>query len=182
MDLIFYIFLGIVVIMGGLGIIYITFYNQMQNYLIRINEAESIIDIALRERYDLIEKSEKVLKKEVKLDLHEFRALKAIKKENISSFDFDRSTTKCINLIIQVKKDYPSLDNNSDFKIIFQDIKYSEEKIESGKSFYNRYTTKLNKIIARFPSNIIASIHHIKTRNYFDGKNLHDDNENDFKL
>ena len=154
----------------------------MQNHIIRLNEAESVIDESLRVRYDLINKAAKILKSETKLELKEFKELNTLKKDEVSSFDFDRATTKCIDIIYQIKKDYPNLDKNPEFKSIFQDIKYSEEKIESGKSFYNVYTTKINKLISRFPSNVIARIHHIGKRNYFDGKNMNDDIENDFKL
>ena len=61
-------------------------------------------------------------------------------------------------------------------------IRYSDEILEASKSFYNKYTTEINLIIKSFPTNIIAKIHKIKVRNYFDGKNMFDEEIKDFKL
>ena len=58
MLLIFAIILVICFIFG----IYITLYNKIQNYTIRINEAESIIDNNLREKYDNINKCVSLIK------------------------------------------------------------------------------------------------------------------------
>jgi len=182
MHTIVYIFLTFVIVFGLLGIIYINCYNIMHNHIIRLNEAESMIDESLRVRYDLINSITKILKKETKLELKEFKELNDLKKDEVSSFDFDRATTKCIDLVYQIKKDYPNLDEVEEFRNVFQKIKFSEEKIEAAKIFYNAYTTKLNKLISKFPSNIIARIHRLNKRYYFDGKNMDDDIYNDFKL
>ena len=56
------------------------------------------------------------------------------------------------------------------------------ERLEATKSFYNKYTSLLNKLIKKFPSNILAKIHHIEVQTYFDGKDLFDDKKEDFKL
>lgn len=182
MQTIIYIILAVVVIFSLLGIIYIVIYNNIQNIIIRTNESESIIDEALRERFDLIVKSEEIIKDNVKVNLDSFEEVKELKNQNISNFDFDRKTTECINFIYQLKKDYTSLENNANFKDIIQGLNRSAEKIESAKSFYNKYTTKLNKYIRKFPSNIIAKIHKIYNKGYFDNKDMDDDIIDDFKI
>ena len=78
--------------------------------------------------------------------------------------------------------DYDSLEKNKDFTNIINSLYDSDEKLEAAKSFYNKYTSKLNEVIRKFPSNIIALIHQIKTKAYFDGKNMFDDEIEDFKL
>ena len=40
----------------------------------------------------------------------------------------------------------------------------------------------LNAHIRKFPNNIVAKIHQIKSKPYFDGKDMFDDNTKDFKL
>ena len=57
MLLIFAMLLVICIIIG----IYITLFNKIQNFSIRINEAESIIDNNLREKYDNINKCVSVI-------------------------------------------------------------------------------------------------------------------------
>ena len=40
----------------------------------------------------------------------------------------------------------------------------------------------LNKAIKKFPSNIIAKIHHLDPQTFFDGKDMFDDDKEDFKI
>ena len=65
---------------------------------------------------------------------------------------------------------------------IINNLKDNDEILEAAKSFYNKYTTEINLLIKKFPTNIIAKFHKIKLRNYFDGKNMFDDEIKDFKL
>lgn len=182
MEMFIYVFLFIVIILGIIGIIYMVLYNRMQNYMIRINEAEHAIDEILRERFDLIIRVENLINNSIDISLDVFDEVKKMKAQKFSSFTFDRKTTECINVINQIKKDYPILEENRGLKDIMIDFKTSEEKIEAAKSFYNKYTTSLNEMIYKFPSNIIARIHRLKVKNYFDDKDLTDDIINDFKI
>ena len=120
----------------------------------------------------------KLLKKEVTY----FKDLEMLKKEDISNFDLDRKIVEGENLIHQVKNDYKSLNDNEEYISIINDLKDSDELLEAAKSFYNKYTTEINLLIKKFPTNIIAKFHKIKLRNYFDGKNMFDDEIKDFKL
>ena len=120
----------------------------------------------------------KLLKKEVTY----FKELEELKKKNISNFDIDRKITEGENLIFKVKNDYNSLNNNEEYIEIINALKESDEILEAAKSFYNKYTSEINLIIKSFPTNLIAKIHKIKLRNYFDGKNMFDDEIKDFKL
>ena len=182
MKLILIIILFIILTVGFLIIQYIFNYNKLQEMNIKINEAESIIDNELRKKYDLIIRSSTIVNKLLKKDVTYFKELEKLKKENISNFDLDRNITEGENLIYKVKTDYKSLDNNEEYNVIINSLKDCDEILEAAKSFYNKYTTEINLIIKKFPTNIIAKIHKIKVRNYFDGKNMFDDEIKDFKL
>ena len=179
MNLIMIIILIAIVLIGILIISYIYNYNNLQELNIKINESGSIIDNELRNKYDLIMKTiNKLLNKEVTY----FKDLEKLKKEDISNFDLDRKIIEGENLIHQVKNDYKSLNDNEEYISIINDLKDSDELLEAAKSFYNKYTTEINLLIKKFPTNIIAKFHKIKLRNYFDGKNMFDDEIKDFKL
>lgn len=182
MNLILVIILISIIIIGFITIQYIYKYNKLQEMNIKINEAESIIDNELRNKYDLIIRSSTTINKLVKKDITYFKNLEKLKKENISNFEMDRTITEGENLIIKVKNDHASLSNNEEYSEIINSLKESDEILEAAKSFYNKYTTEINLLIKKFPSNIIAKIHKIKIRNYFDGKNMFDDEIKDFKL
>ena len=46
----------IIVLACAIAVFYATIYNKFQEYIIRINEVESMIDTYLRNKYDLIAK------------------------------------------------------------------------------------------------------------------------------
>ena len=171
-----------IILIGILIISYIYNFNNLQEKNIKINESESIIDNELRNKYDLIMKSSTTINKLLKKEVTYFKDLEKLKKDNISNFDLDRKIVEGENLIHQVKNDYKSLEDNEEYISIINDLKDSDEILEAAKAFYNKYTTEINLLIKKFPTNIIAKFHKIKLRNYFDGKNMFDDEIKDFKL
>lgn len=182
MKLILIIILIAIILIGILVIQYIFNYNKLQEMNIKINESESIIDNELRNKYDLIIRSSNIINKLLKKEITYFKDLEKLKKDNISNFEIDRKITEGEHLIHKVKNDYKSLEENEEYTNIIDSLKDSDEILSAAKSFYNKYTTEINLIIKKFPTNIIAKIHRIKVRNYFDGKNMFDDEIKDFKL
>ena len=176
------ILLTIVIFTGIIVVTYIILYNNIQAFNIKINEAESIIDDLLRNKYDNLDNMKSIILKETDLPEQTFEVFEKIKNVNISSFDLDRKLTEIYSLINQIKLDYDKLDSNEDFSNYFEDVYEIDEKLEAAKSFYNKYTTLLNTAIKKFPSNVIASFHHIKAKAYFDGKDMFDEEIKDFKL
>jgi len=182
MNIVLQIICVIIGIGGLLAIFYIAVYNKIQVLNIRVNEAETIIDEELRKKYDLILQSEAIIKKTTKKEITLFQELKELKSKDISTFDFERKCVEGYNLIKQIQSDYENLDKNDEFLKIVNSIMDSNEKLEAAKSFYNKYTSKLNEVIKKFPSNIVALIHQVKVKTYFDGKNMFDEEIEDFKL
>lgn len=182
MKIILVVIILAIIIIGTIIIEYIFNYNKIQSINIKINESESIIDNELRNKYDLIIRSSSIINKLLKKEVTYFKDLENLKKENISNFEMDRKITEGENLIYKVKNDFKSLNENDEYLDIINSLKNCDEILEAAKSFYNKYTTEINLLIKKFPTNIIAIIHKIKTKNYFDGKNMFDDEIKDFKL
>lgn len=179
---IIYTLLFLLIIICSLAIGYIVLYNSIQHYTTKVDQAESIIDETLRKRYDLIISASKIIDKVVTDKKHLFKDFAKVKDENITNFDLDRRITENIILIKQLRTDYTELQENKEFKVIFNDLKATEEKLQAAKSYYNNYTNLLNDQIRKFPSNIIAKMHDVKIKLFFDGKDMHDDVIDDFKL
>ena len=168
---------ALILILVGL---YISIYNKLQKNLIRINEAEFEIDETLRKRYDILVQIEDIINDSTKLKQDNFKELKDKTKE-ISNFDFDRTLTKAANTFNKIWQDYPVELDKDEFRQLMTDLKINEERNEASKSYYNKYTTRLNELIKKFPSNIIARIHDMDERLYFDNKEMNDENILDFK-
>ena len=58
----------------------------------------------------------------------------------------------------------------------------SESEIVAARKYYNDIITDYNKLVRTFPSNVVAKICGYKIKTYFDGKDMEDDDIQDFKL
>ena len=144
---ILYAFLFIIIIFGSSGILYVYQYNKLQHSKTKINQAECLIDEALRSRYDLLVRVDKYIQTELENDKTFFKNLDKLKNENISNFDLDRRITEYYNLWMQIKNDYPDLNNKKAFKELINEDKRLDEKLQAAKSYYNKYTSELNDLI-----------------------------------
>lgn len=172
-----------IIIILLLVIWFISVYNVFQDYIIRINEVDANIDTSLRKRFDLLMKANEVITSilDLKKDaLPEIKKLKDDKK--ISSFDLDRKLYESLDTYYGMREEYPQLKENADFVKTDIEIHNSESEIGAYRRYYNDCITKYNKLIKSFPSSVVALLTRQKVKNYFDGKNLYDDNIDDFKL
>ncbi len=173
----------IILIVGGIGTItYIVYYNALQDCKVKIDEAESMIDEALRSKYDILLKLESIIKNNIKETKINFKDLNDLKKESISNFQLERKLVDTVLLISKIQDDFPELEEQKDYRQLLNDIRVMDERINASKKFYNKYTSKSNELVRKFPSNIIAKFHNITIRNFFDNKDMNDDIINDFKL
>ena len=173
----------IILIVGGIGTItYIVYYNALQDCKVKIDEAESMIDEALRSKYDILLKLESIIKNNIKETKINFKDLNDLKKESISNFKLERKLVDTVLLISKIQDDFPELEEQKDYRELLNDIRVMDERINASKKFYNKYTSKSNELVRKFPSNIIAKFHNITIRNFFDNKDMNDDIINDFKL
>ena len=177
-----YAVLFIVIIIGAIAILYIYQYNKLQHSKTKIDQAEYLIDESLRGKYDLLLEADNFTMRELKKDKSFFKGLDKLKNENISNFDLDRRFKDYDGILNQLKADYVELANNKEFKKLVNDNKRLDEKLQAAKSFYNKYTSELNDLIRKFPSNIVARMHGMEIKTFFDGKNMQDEIFDDFKL
>ena len=170
-----YTLLIIIIIISILAMGYIIIYNKMKSNQSKIEKVESIIDEDLRHKYDLLSEIESNLNS--KKDY--FKDFKDLKNEDISNFDLER---KLKEAEITIKKACEDNKLNDSTKELFYQIKTINEKLSAGISYYNHYMHKRNDYIRRFPNNIIARIHNIEVKPFFDQKDMSDDILDDFKL
>lgn len=171
----------IIIIVSLLGICYINIYNNYQNYVIRINESEAFIDTTLRKRFDLLNKSIEIIKANTK-EKDVLKSIEELKTMKLSNFDLDRKLYEAINEFDKYKENYDELKNLESFVKIELGLFESESEIVAARKYYNDIITDYNRLVKRFPSNLVAKISNYRTKTYFDGKNMEDDDTKDFKL
>ena len=175
------IILIIIILFSGF-FVYVTIHNKFQDYIIKINEVESKIDDSLREKFDTLLNLNNLLKEKIGTKKALVDDLSNLKDENISSFDMDRKLVEAMNKVIFIKEKYTELENDEDISKLICNIDDTDESLRACKKYYNETITEYNKLIRKIPYNIIGKILKYKEKPFFDGKNMYDEDINDFKI
>ena len=179
---VFFITLLIIIFICLILVWYINTYNKFQKFIIRINEAETNIDTLLRKRFDLLNKSINIIKGNINTEEDVLGLIVKLRSRKLSNFDLDRQLYEAINEFNYYKENYPELSESDSFVKIDISLNESEHEMTALRKYYNDIITEYNKLIRKFPTNIVALISKYKEKTYYDGKNMNDDIVNDFKL
>lgn len=186
MDALMLLLLCIVIIICLLSGIYIYLYNRIQDYIVKINEVESIIDTNLRNKYDNINRCVSIINGDEaiskKIDKKMFDEVVRLRNRKISNFDLDRKLIEANNNFLTLKEKYPKLNKIDEIQTITKNINDCDEKLAVNRDYYNRNIAEYNKLIKLFPTNIVAKICKYNEKLFFDRKDMNDDDYNDFKL
>ncbi len=156
-------------------------YNTFQGLSIKINEAEANIDSTLRKRYDLLHKAAKIFEShdESQKILEQITSLKSKK---ISNFDLDRKLYDALVEYTNYLEVNNELKTNENIVKIDYALNESEQELIAYRGYYNSMITVYNKKVKKFPSSFLALTFRFKIKNYYDNKDMTDEDINDFKL
>lgn len=182
MESLLIIVLVIIVIICALVIFYARIYNKFQDYIIRINEVESIIDTSLRSKYDLINRAIPIIKSNIDSDKDMFGEIVKLRSRKIGNFELFRVLKKASIELEGLHSTHPEMDKSDEIKKIIKEIKEIDDKVDNSTSYYNDNITIYNTLIKKFPSNIVAMLCKYKEKLFFDRKDMSDDDYDDFKL
>lgn len=176
------VILVIIIIVCLISIFYASIYNKFQDYIIRINEVESIIDKNLRNKYDLINRMIPIIKGNIDKDKDMFEEIIKIRSRKISNFELYRILMQSSIQLSSLKKEFPDINKSAEIKKLTKQIEDIDSKIENYIDYYNDNITIYNTLVKKFPSNLIALFSKYKEKLFFDRKDMSDDDYNDFKL
>lgn len=178
----FFITLIIIIFICLILIWFVNTYNKFQSFIIRINEVEANIDTTLRKRFDLLNKSINIIKGNINTEEEVLELIVKLRSRKISNFDLDRQLYEAINEFNYYKENYSELNESDALIKIDISLTESEHEITALRKYYNDMITDYNKLVRKFPSNLVSLILKYKEKTYYDGKNMNDDIKNDFKL
>lgn len=176
------IILIIIILVATLALFYSIVYNKFQDSIIKLNEVEGKIDETLRNKFDSLLEMNNIIKETINTKKAIVDDITKLKKEEISSFELDRKLSEALSKINFVRKQYDELHNIEQLNKLSYDIDDMDESLAAYKKYYNENIVEYNKLIRKFPFNIIGMILKYKEKNFFDGKDLNDENIKDFKL
>ena len=130
----------LVVVIGILAAAYISISNGLKTASLKVDEAESGIDVALTKRFDVLTKMLDVVKE-----------YKNYEKETIAEA-------------------YPQLQAAETFRQLQVAIMDTEEHLQAARRAYNSNVTIFNTKVVTFPSSIVAGNMGLSKRDYFEAE------------
>ena len=172
----------LIIVICILAIFYATIYNKFQDYIIRINEVESMIDNNLRDKYDLLNRVIPIVKGYVPKDKEVFGEIIKLRSRKLGNFELYRFLVRASTELYALKEEYPDTQKSSEIKKIRNQINDIDMKLDNEIDYYNENITTYNSLLKKFPSNVVAGFCKYKERLFFDRKDMNDEDYNDFKL
>lgn len=176
------IILIIFIVFAILFIIYSSMYNKFQDSIIKLNEVEGKIDETLRNKFDSLIEMNNIIKDTIKSKKEVIENLDTLKNKKLSTFELDRKLAEVLSKINFVRKQYTELHDIDNLNKLAYDIDDMDESLAAYRKYYNETITTYNELIRKVPYNFIGKIHHYKEKNFFDERNLNDNDIKDFKL
>jgi len=179
----FLIVLFIIILVIILGLIYYVYlYNKINETIIRVDEAETRIDNNLRDKYDLLNRCVSLFKNKIELDQNTFKDIIKLRARKLSSFELDRVLVSSYNEFLTLYEKYSELRESDEIYKASRQLELIDEELVTLRNYYNANITNYNKMIKKFPTNIVAQIKKYKERPFYDLKDRTDDDYEDFKL
>lgn len=152
---------------------YIVVLNNIKKAKLKVEEANSNIDVALTKRHDTLTKMLDVVKGYTK---HEKDTLTEI--VNIRNGMTIKEKNELINQLNdnyeQIKvlvENYPDLKSNENYITLQNSISEVEDSLQIARKSYNDNATNYNKLIIVFPNNIVAILSGNKKQDLFEADN-----------
>ena len=172
----------IIVTICMISIFYATVYNRFQDYIIRINEVESMIDNNLRSKYDLLNRAIPIIKSNLPKDKEVFGEVVKLRSRKLGNFELYRVLVRASNEFGALKEEFPDIDKSAELKKVRSQIKEIDLKLDNEIDYYNENISIYNSLLKKFPSNIVATFCKYKEKLFFDRKDMSDEDYEDFKL
>lgn len=147
--------------------------NKLHRMVIKIEEAESGIDVALTKRYDLLTKSLAIVKGYAK---HEAETLeKVISMRNpgktmAEKNEFANQTAQAFQGLNVVMEQYPTLKADTQFTLLQNNVSDVEEQLQAARRLYNSNVSVYNQLIGVFPAKLVANAKGYVKRDMFEAE------------
>lgn len=149
--------------------------NSLNKMIVKIDEAESGIDIALTKRFDLLTKALAATKGYAKHEAETLEKVTAMRAPLSNATiaeksEFASATLQAMRSINLVAENYPQLKASETFTRLQLQISDVEEQLQAARRVYNSNVSIYNQKVVVFPSSMVASIKKINKREFFEAE------------
>lgn len=169
------VLIGIIILLVLIVVIwYISTSNKLNRCIVKIEEADSGIDVALTKRYDVLTKMMDVVKayakheKETLFEVINLRKGMSLEEKNVENAKMTKNLEK-INLVAEA---YPELKSSENYKTLQQSIVDVEEHLQAARRMYNSNVSIYNQMIVTFPASIVANSKSLTKKAFFEAEDV----------
>ena len=160
------IIIAIVIVVCILLILILLGKNKFNFSIIKIEEAESNIEIYLEKKRNLLERAIPVLKKELKQDDF-LKSLDKLDKDVLNHFQINTLLHNAYLELLGIIDENEKLLKSKTITKIVRDLDSNEQNRIGSIKYYNDNVTNFNKLVNSFPTNIIAFFSKYKNKDYY---------------
>ena len=144
--------------------------NKLNRAIVKIDEADSGIDVALTKRYDVLTKMIDVVKAYTKHEKETLFEVISLRKgmsteEKISANNKMSENFKKINVLAE---SYPELRSNENYVTLQKSIVEVEEHLQAARRMYNSNVSIYNQMLVTFPTSVIANSKSLTKKDFFE--------------
>ncbi len=161
--------LGIIVIIGIISILIVIGNNKINFIQIKIEKANEDISLYLDKKYELLERTRPIVKKELKVEefLEELVTYESFKEDSFDSHNLLKSS---YNELFKTLDNNEKLLKSDSLSKILKELTDNEENIVGAIKFYNDTVVDYNKFVVSFPSKIIALFKRCKKLDFYNNE------------
>jgi len=149
-------------------------YNSLVTLRVRVDEAWSDINVQLKRRLDLIPNLIETVKGYAKHESGVFTAVTEARASVMNAKGVKQTAAAenqlegTLKSLFAVAEAYPDLKANQNFSELQAELVDTEDKIQASRRFYNSGVRDLNTKIQTFTQNVVASLFHFVSRDFFE--------------
>lgn len=165
----------VVVVLVSLIGWFISTVNSFNRMLIKIDESESSIDIALTKRFDLLSKMFQAAKGYMKHESETLQKVIAMRQPAHGApmeqkQEFADQVSRGLQAINVVVEQYPDLKASANVAKLQDATVEVEENLQASRRVYNSNVSIYNQKVVVFPSSIIANMKKFEKRSFFEAE------------
>lgn len=163
----------VLIIVGVLVLIcvisFIAISNGLNRASVKVEEADSGIDVALTKRYDVLTKMMDVVKAYAKHEKETlFEVINLRKGMSVEErIQENKKMSNNFEKIQVVAEAYPELKSSENYRTLQQAIVEVEEHLQAARRMYNANVSKFNQMLVTFPTSMIANMKGLKKKEFF---------------
>lgn len=143
--------------------------NALNKAIVKIDEANSGIDVALTKRYDVLTKMLDITKGYAKHEKETLFETINLRKDMTMAekSEANNKMSEAFGKINVIAEAYPELKSSENFKTLQLSVSDVEEHLQAARRLYNANISSYNQMIVSFPTSIIAGMKGLAKKDFF---------------